>query len=472
MTRTDFNRYAAELALPLFWSEDWKGNKAIDPDEVVVYWGLDRTVKLGDYVQEGKLGPKFDAAYDRIVAESKKTETDPRKAAVDKELSQGRVTLVQTDLSKADPTEQRFVASILKAAEMIEALYAKQMGTTPLAAKVPADDLASRTLFFRNQGPKCAAPATQNDPLCGALAAADMPKNKTSGLYPQELLGNPTFCDDLQKQKDKKLLDQFTVVTGSAAAPVALAATPYTAAYTANMAAIAQTLTEAAAPLGPTHQPLKDYLFAAAKAFGDNQWWPADEAWAKMGTTSKYFLRVAPDEVYDEPCSTKALFHVTFGLINQGSLTWQQKLDPLKSDMEKALADLAGPPYAARKVTFKLPDFVDIAINAGDSRKPFGATIGQSLPNFGPVANEGRGRTIAMTNFYTDKDSIDAAESQAGSLFCKSTMLKWTNEAAPQLMTTVLHEAAQTSVRRTSTRRAARSTARPSVVRSRARSRS
>ena len=28
---------------------------------------------------------------------------------------------------------------------------------------------------------------------------------------------------------------------------------------------------------------------------------------------------------------------------------------------------------------------------------PLGATIGQSLPNWGPVANEGRGRTVAMT---------------------------------------------------------------------------
>ena len=78
--------------------------------------------------------------------------------------------------------------------------------------------------------------------------------------------------------------------------------------------------------------------------------------------------------------------------------------------MEKALAELAGAPYKAREVSFKLPDFVDIALNAGDSRPPSGATIGQSLPNFGPVANEGRGRTVAMTNFYTDPDSIEALE--------------------------------------------------------------
>lgn len=439
LSRADFNRVAAELALPLFWTEDRNDNKTLDADELVVYWGLDPAAKLADYVQAGKPTAKLDEAYARIVAGAKKKDSDARIAAVKKELAQGRVTLVQTDLTKADATEQHFAAAMLKVSSMIEALYAKQMGTTALVAKIPADDPASKTLFFRNQGPKCRAPATKDDAQCGALLAADMPKTKTSGLYPQDMLASPTFCADLQKSKVDKVLDPFTVVGGTAAA---LVAQPYPQAYAADMAAIAQELTKAAEPLAGVHQPLKDYVLATAKAFGDNQWWPADEAWAKMGTSSKYFLRVAPDEVYDEPCSTKALFHVTFGLINQGSVQWQQKLDPLKGDMEKALADLAGPPYAARKVSFKLPDFVDIAINAGDSRKPSGATIGQSLPNFGPVANEGRGRTIAMTNFYNDKDSLETAESLANALFCKSAMVKWTNDPAPQLMTTVLHEAA------------------------------
>ena len=47
-------------------------------------------------------------------------------------------------------------------------------------------------------------------------------------------------------------------------------------------------------------------------------------------------------------------------------------------------------------------------INAGDDRNPLGATIGESLPNWGPVANEGRGRTVAMVNLYLDPDSIAA----------------------------------------------------------------
>jgi hypothetical protein len=441
LSRAEFNRLAPELALPLFWSEDANEDGTLDPNELVVYWGVDRAASRDQFVQSGAFTPKMTEAYSQLVKQKDAKETDPRKAAVKKELAQGRATLVATDLAKVDPQDKAFVESILKASELIEALYAKQQATTALAAKVPADDPASKTLFFRGQGPKCEAPATQDDKNCGALLPADMPKTKISGLYPADLLAqNPKFCEDLQK-KDKALFDPFTVVVKNDKGD--LVAKPYHEAWPADVDAIAKELRNAAEALGPKEPALKEYLLAAAKAFGDDAWWPADEAWAKMDAkNSKYYLRIAPDEVYDEPCSTKALFHVSFGLINQGSLKWQDKLDPLKTEMENALAALAGAPYKARAVSFKLPDFVDIALNAGDSRKAFGATIGQSLPNFGPVANQGRGRTVAMTNFYTDPDSIATSKEQAESLFCKDVMTKWTSEQEPQLMSTVLHEAA------------------------------
>ena len=344
---------------------------------------------------------------------------------------------------------------------LIEALYAKQEGTFAMRTKLADLDPASKSLFFRNQGPKCEAPQTQGDPACSAVP--DVAKGKLSGLYPAALLEKPKFCEELgkkdprddkdNKDKNKALMDPFTVVVegekkeGDKPPPSekkdAVKAVPYHEAFKTDVEAISGQLKAAAEALGDTEPALKAYLLATAQSFMDDKWWPADEAWAKMNAkNSKYYLRVAADEVYREPCSTKALYHVSFGVINQGSLKWQSKLDPLKTDMEKALAELAGPPYKAREVSFKLPDFVDIALNAGDSRPPSGATIGQSLPNFGPVANEGRGRTVAMTNFYTDPDSIEALKATTESLLCKETMAKYTTEKEPQLMSTVLHEAA------------------------------
>jgi hypothetical protein len=445
--RADFNRLAAELALPLFWTADENKNGALDPEELALYWGLVPGAVIGEYVGKDGFTQKFLDVYDSIEKLHKGGPKFPegldpkevqRREAVLKELGQGRVTLVATDLSKATSEEKRFTGFIQKAAEYIEQLYAKQQGTTELGEKVPANDPASKTLFFRGQGPKCQAPLTENDPNCSAIP--DPVKGKLSGLYPQAFLAKEKFCDVLSKNPNKAIMDPFTVVEGELATPKAV---PYNETYKADMEKIAGQLKAAAEALGETEPALKAYLLADAQAFTDNKWWPADEAWAKMNAkNSKFYLRIAPDEVYDEPCSTKALFHVSFGLINQGSLKWQEKLNPLKTDMEKALADMAGPPYKAREVSFSIPDFVDIALNAGDSRKAFGATIGQSLPNFGPVANEGRGRTVAMTNFYQDPDSLAQAKDSSESLFCKDALAKWTSDQEPMLMSTVLHEAA------------------------------
>ena len=110
--------------------------------------------------------------------------------------------------------------------------------------------------------------------------------------------------------------------------------------------------------------------------------------------------------------------------------------------MEEALAKLAGKPYKARKVSFHLPDFIDIVLNAGDARSARGGTIGQSLPNWGPVANEGRGRTVAMTNLYTDKDSEASFYEQVQSGFCKAAMPYVSFDPQMSVMSTVLHEAA------------------------------
>jgi hypothetical protein len=218
-------------------------------------------------------------------------------------------------------------------------------------------------------------------------------------------------------------------------------AVPYSEAYKDQMTEIASELEEAANAL-PDEKALVAYLRAAASSFRTNDWKPADEAWAAMTVdNSKWYVRVGPDEVYSDPCAHKAMFHLTLARINQGSKEWQGKLVPVQQDMEAAIAAHAGAPYKARKVTFHLPDFIDIVINAGDDRNPLGATIGESLPNWGPVANEGRGRTVAMVNLYLDPDSIAARRAQAESVLDKASMASYTGKQDAQLLTTILHEA-------------------------------
>lgn len=445
LDRLDFNRRATAQALPLFWRDDANGNGKLDPAELVTIWGsLSAGGDRARYVTgEGSFTPEFEEVYRLLLNAPPAAELPPeekaRRAKVLEELAQGRPTLVETDLSKDSPAERKVVDHVLRAAALVERIHLKQKGTLGLEAEIPADDPASRALFFRNQGPFCVGPKTENDPDCSALPSRPKP---VSGLYPAALQQEENFCQRLEKEPNASaLMDHFSVVV-EGEKPGTFKAVPYTVAYKEDMEAVARELEAAADALGEAEPAFQKYLRAAAGSFRTNDWEPANEAWAAMNANnSRWYLRIAPDEVYFEPCAWKAGFHVSFARINPDSIAWQQKLEPIKGEMEKAMAKVAGPPYEARDVKFSLPDFIDIVVNAGDARAPHGATIGQSLPNWGAVAAKG-GRTVAMTNLYTDADSRKTLEGQMASLFCPETMKGVTTDPKPAVMSTVLHEAA------------------------------
>ncbi len=453
LDRKAFNQKAVELALPLFWRTDANANGAIDPDELVTVWGIGEA-KREDYVGADGFTQRFVDAYARMtegavrpanghggLAEHGAHEELKRQQLVREELAQGAPTLVESNFASAPEQDRKIVQHILAAAEIVERIHAKQKGVFGMAEKIPATDTASRALFFRNQGPDCEAPKTENAPGCSALAGAPKP---LSGLYPASVQADPKFCDKLAAQPNgSALMDHFSVVREVAGKPGTFEAVPYSVAYKEDMEAVSRELKAAADAITSADEAsFKAYLNAAAQSFLTNDWEPANEAWASMGVdNSKWYLRIGPDEVYYEPCAWKAGFHVSFARINPDSLNWQKKLEPVKGDMEKALGALAGPPYKARDVKFKLPDFIDIVLNAGDARPAHGATIGQSLPNWGKVAAKG-GRTVAMTNLYTDADSQAVLREQVASLYCPATMAQFTTDPAPALMSTVLHEAA------------------------------
>ncbi|MBX7115254.1 MAG: hypothetical protein K1X64_13075 [Myxococcaceae bacterium] len=443
LSRLDFNQRAVEKNVPLFWRNDANKDNVLDPDELVVVWGPN-AVKRDTLVASSGFTPDFTTTYEGLLkpADLSKAPADDKKRRekVLLELAQGRPTLVENDFANASEEDKAVVRQMEKVALLIEKLHGRQLGTLAMGEKIPADDAASRALFFRNQGPTCEAPKTENDPDCNAIA--DKPKPR-SGLYPADIQADKNFCDMLSKQKNsKELMGHFSAVVAGDK-PGTFKAVPYNVFYKDDMEALAKELEVAAAAVKSKEEaPFKAYLTAAAKAFRTNNWEPANEAWAKMGVNnSKWYLRVAPDEVYYEPCAWKAGFAMAFALINKDSLAWQKKLEPVKSEMENALATLAGAPYKARKVAFKLPDFIDIILNAGDARPAHGATIGQSLPNWGKVAEKG-GRTVAMTNLYTDADSQNALRDQMASLYCPATQALASTDPKPATMSTVLHEAA------------------------------
>ena len=426
VSRLDWNRIAVHLNMPVFWVEDANGDGKADDSELTT---------LEFY---GQKAPSFDEARSKIAEAAKAPlPEDKRRQLVLQDLDAGRPTLVRNDFTKASDEDKTFVKNMLGIANLIDDLYDTTTGAKAVAKDVPPD-LESQSLFRRNRGAKCVGPVTEKDPACTAIPGL---AKQLVDIYPAELQASETFCKDLEARKDgSKLMGHFNVVRGSGDK---LEAVPYNVAYKDQMKAISDALTAAANGIKDANEkPLVTYLQAAAAAFQSNNWDAADEGWAKMSVdNSKWYVRVAPDETYWEPCASKAGFHLTFAKINQGSKQWQDKLVPVQQEMEQAIADKAGAPYKARKVTFHLPDFIDLIVNAGDDRDPIGATIGQSLPNWGPVANQGRGRTVAMVNINTDADSRSARKEQMASMLDAASAKLYPDSTEPGLLSTILHEA-------------------------------
>ncbi len=438
--REPFNRVAARLNLPVFWKADTNGNGAVDPDEVVMLRFYDTAPVWTD---DGVFTQAFLDAYEAIVNAS---ESEPggsegesaRMAALWEELDQGKVTLIHNELELTEG-EKTFLEHMEKAVDLADKLHARQLGVWGMLEKIPPADAAARRVFTRNWGPACLAPKTAGNPACRVIEGV---QKVPVDVYPAELQAQEGFCKTLMAHADKKdLMAPFTVVRQEGGKLVAV---PYTKAYEDDMKAMSEELKAAAGALDPEKEAaLVAYLNAAAAAFEDNNWEPVDEKWAAMNSgNSRWYVRVGPDETYWEPCNEKAGFHVTFAVINKGVGAWQEKLNPLRQEMENMMAKLAGPPYKAREVNFQMPDFIDIVYNAGDARKNMGAVIGQSLPNWGPVANEGRGRTVVMTNLYTDTDSMSLRAEQAKSLFTKESLNALNEKDVPGLIGIILHEAA------------------------------
>lgn len=442
LSRDEFNRRAAAHFLPLFWRADANHDGTIEPNEIAVLAGYPDSDVNRWIDQGGDFTQRFAAAYVSLIKPeppAASAEEARRRRLLLEELGQGVPTLVETDLRNDSPEDRAMVRHLLRAAELIERLYARQKGVFGLEGRIPDDDLVSRAVFHRNQSPYCQARLTEDDPLCTAVYPRPP---RIVGLYPAAVQREPGFCARLAAAPNATVLrDHFSIVV-EGPTPGSFTAEPYSSAYHDDMEGVATALDAAAQGLGEREPTLTAYLRAAAQAFRTNDWEPADRAWVAMSSTnSKWYVRVAPDEVYYDPCAWKAGFALQLARIDPASLAWQQRLDPLKEDMERALAGLAGPPYRAREVAFKLPDFIEVALDAGDQRMPTGATVGESLPNWGPVAEHG-GRTVVMTNIGTDPDSLARWTRQAQSVFCPATQAHAGDWKRDSLLVSLLHEAA------------------------------
>jgi hypothetical protein len=429
LDQATFNRTAVLINQRVGWRTDTLNPGVLDPSELTVPGSSSASVP---WVKDGAFHPKFKNLY-KIMVEAHRLEV------IAHELNQGRPVVIRTNATQLSEEDRLVLTQLTAAATLIDELYRVQQGEQQIRGNV-ARDTQSRALYERNQGVRCQAPKTHDDPFCNATADFT---SAVSEAYPADLKHDKAMCEAMAKEPNASaLLDPFAVVR-RAKGGEGFVAVPYHLHYAKWTKPIARRLRAASeAILTDDEQPLKAYLAAAATGFETSAWWPADEAWSAMsGSTSKWYVRVGPDETYFDPCQLKAGFHMSLALIDKSAVKWQRRLTELRGEMEQRIADVIGKPYAARDVKFHMPEFIHIVLNAGDSRGGLGATVGQSLPNFGPVSDESRGRTVMMSNLYHDKESIENGRAVAESLFSKEAMKSWSDDPALSEMDVVLHEA-------------------------------
>lgn len=414
--RAAFNRTAARMALPVFMKADGTvvattSSLPFDGDVEAARQAVDAAARA--------------PAFPHGLSDEERT----RRQAVLDELAQGRPTLLETDLSQASEADRDFARKMLAAGRVLEHLHALQRGVAAYGEQLPKDDPASRALFARNQSPLCELSDCSAIPGLGRIPV---------GVYPASVQSGPDFCDTLAEEHPEAMQPFMVLgeVDGS------LKAMTLAERWPQETSQAAEAVRQAAEALDPeTEAPQRAYLLAVADAFLSNDWYAADAAWAKVDQhNSRWYVRVGPDEVYWDPCGAHAGFHLQLARVDASGLEWQRRFDPVKQEMEAHVAALAGAPYTAREVGFDLPEFIEVIANYGDARSGRGATVGQSLPNWGPVADAG-GRTVAMTNIGIDADSVAAEKASMEALFCPEAAALWPSDPGPQLVSTILHEA-------------------------------
>lgn len=214
---------------PLFWTSDANGNGALDPNELAVFWGLvpdtKAGAKLGDWVNGATSPRRLPARPTKpwcIVRLGPRPTrwAAPRRSRARRGgegLAQGRQTLVATDLSKATEEQKNIVRHVLRAAEIIERLYAMAGGQHRGASLRRSGE---QVALLPQPEPRARRRSPRTTPTA---APASSPSTRSLPVsYSESIMKQDHFCEALSKLADKQIMDPFTVVRGDAMAPKAV----------------------------------------------------------------------------------------------------------------------------------------------------------------------------------------------------------------------------------------------------------
>jgi hypothetical protein len=314
-------------------------------------------------------------------------------AALERSTARFAPTDLSADISGLPPGEQTALAHLVRAAQVMDALFLQQVwgGNVTVLTDLANDDspLARARLraFLLNKGPwsrldhnEAFVPGVPDKPAGANFYPKDATKEEVekwlAGLSPSERAQATGFFTTIRRGPDGAFM-----------------AVPYSVEYQGELALAATHLREAAkATAEPT---LKAFLEARAAAFMSNDYYASDVAWMELDSAVE--PTIGPYEVYeDEWFNYKAAFEAFITVKDAAESARLQELTSALQDIENNLP--IDPSLRNPKLGALAPiAVVNTVFSAGDANRGV-QTAAFNLPNDERVIREKGSKRVMLKN--------------------------------------------------------------------------
>ena len=305
---------------------------------------------------------------------------------------------IRVDLSRMPANERRALTEIIRAAQIIDAIYLRQVAPQNetqllllLQDHTPLGE-ARLTYFLINKGPW--SELDLNRPFLPGVGE----RPAQAGFYPADATRAEieTWMASLTPPEHEVATDFFTTIRRTPSGT--FAAVPYSLEYQNELSEAAQDLRKAAAL---TKQPtLKAFLEKRAAAFISNDYFDSDMAWMDLDATIE--PTIGPYEVYaDEWFNFKAAFEAFITIRNAAETAKLAHFSEQLQDIEDHLP--IDPKYRNPKLGGYSPiRVVDVVYNSGDGNHAT-QTTAFNLPNDERVVTAKGSKRVLLKNFQQAK---------------------------------------------------------------------
>ena len=328
-----------------------------------------------------------------VQAQQQVPATDRAAAELQRKTARFAPTELKADLSALPANEREALAHIVRAAQVMDALFLRQVwsGNESMLYSLAKDESplgkARLHAFLVNKGPW--SRLDHNEPFIPGAPA----KPESANFYPEGATkAEVEKWINALSPADKTVATGFftTIRRGPDGTFIAV---PYSTEYQGELAIAAQHLRAAAA--ATTQPTLKAYLESRARAFVSNNYYESDVKWMELDASIE--PTIGPYEVYeDEWFNYKAAFEAFITVKDQGE---SDKLKRFAGSLQEIENNLPiDPKYRNPRLGAMAPiAVVNTVFSAGDGNRGV-QTAAFNLPNDEQVIREKGSKRVMLKN--------------------------------------------------------------------------